>query len=195
MTMLPAIAAVFACLYLPVPFIMTWFHGLDRTWKRIGVVSYTLHVPMYLGLVVAVWSLREVWPVSAWPWHPALSALGVGFIAAAFALLFATQGRIGFSTLIAVPQVTQASDRSLITTGIYARIRHPRYTMLIVGSLGNFLLTGYPLLLLAFAVTTALTLSMSRLEEKELLKCFGDEYRCYRECVPAFFPRATIRNG
>jgi protein-S-isoprenylcysteine O-methyltransferase Ste14 len=193
MSILATIAAVLACLYLPVPFIMTWFHVFDRAWKRMGAVSYVFHVPMYLGLVFAVWSLRGVWPAIAWPWHPALTWLGAGAIAAAFGLLFATQGRIGLSTLIAFSQVTQSRNRSLVTTGIYARIRHPRYTMLIVGSLGNFLLTGYALLLATFVVTTALTLIMSRLEEKELMKCFGDEYRRYRERVPAFLPLTAAK--
>ncbi len=188
MNVIPVIATILACLYLPVPFIMTWFHALDGVWKRMGAASYVLHVPMYVGMVVAVWLVRGVWPAVAWPWHPAISTLGAVLVAAAFALLFATHGRIGFATLIVVPQVTQARERSLITTGIYARIRHPRYTMLIIGSLGNFLLTGYALLLAAFAVTTALTLIMSRLEERELLKHFGDEYRRYRERVPAFIP-------
>jgi protein-S-isoprenylcysteine O-methyltransferase Ste14 len=65
--------------------------------------------------------------------------------------------------------------------------------MLIVGSLGNFLLTGYVMLLAAFVATTALTVVMARLEERELLAHFGDEYRRYRASVPAFFPRARRR--
>jgi protein-S-isoprenylcysteine O-methyltransferase Ste14 len=187
-SVLPVVAAVLACLYLPVPFIMAWFHAFDPVWKRMGVWSYLLHVPVYLSLVAATATLYRVWPAIAWPWHPAASALGAALVAGAFALLFSTHSQVDFRTLIAAPQVTGARDRALLTSGVYARIRHPRYTVLMVGALGNFLLTGYELLLAAFFLTTAATIIMTQLEERELVAHFGDAYRLYRERVPAFFP-------
>lgn len=189
MPSLPVIATILACLYLPVPLIMMWFHAFDRTWKRLGVISYAAHVPLYLGLVAAVAAMHPLWSSVAWPWPAMASALGAALVAAAIVLLFVTHGAIDLATLIAVPQVTRRRDRRLVTTGVYGRIRHPRYTMLMVGALGNFLLTGYAALLAALVVTTILTVAMARLEERELVAHFGDEYRRYRERVPAFFPR------
>jgi len=186
---LPVVATVLACLYLPVPVIMTWFHVFDPVWKRMGVRSYILHVPAYLALVAGTAALSPLWTASAWPWHPAVSVLGGMLVVGAFGLLFATHGSIGLATAMAVPQVTRAPGRALVTTGIYAHIRHPRYTVLMLGSLGNFLLTGYELLLAAFCATTAATLLMAQLEERELLDHFGDAYRRYMDDVPAFFPR------
>jgi protein-S-isoprenylcysteine O-methyltransferase Ste14 len=188
MDVLSIVATVLACLYLPVPFIMSWFHLFDGVWKYMGPWSYLLHVPAYIALVVATASMHETWRESAWPWHPALAALGAVTVAGAFALLFATHASLGLRTAIAIPQVTRSRDRTLIETGVYAHIRHPRYTVLIVGSLGNFLLTGYELLLAAFCLTTAATIVMTHLEERELVDHFGTAYRRYRERVPAFFP-------
>lgn len=186
---LSLVASALVCLYLPVPFIMMWFHALDGVWKRMGAWSYVLHVPVYLSLLGLTAAMHPLWRESAWPWPAWTTALGGLMVAAAFVLLFATHGAVDLRTLMAIPQVTRAKHRRLITTGVYARIRHPRYTVLMLGSLGNFLLTGYELLLAAFCVTTAATLVMARLEERELVATFGDAYRRYRERVPAFFPR------
>jgi protein-S-isoprenylcysteine O-methyltransferase Ste14 len=183
------VATALACLYLPVPFIMMWFHALDRAWKRLGVWSYILHVPLYISMVAVTAVMHDTWRASAWPWHPAVSAVGGLVVAGAFVLLFATHGDVDLPTLIAWRQVTGGRNRELITTGVYAHIRHPRYAVLVLGSLGNFLLTGYELLLAAFCVTTAATIVMAQMEERELVDHFGDAYRRYRERVPAFFPR------
>jgi protein-S-isoprenylcysteine O-methyltransferase Ste14 len=188
MNALSVVATGLACLYLPVPFIMSWFHLFDGVWKRMGAWSYLFHVPVYLALVALTASLHDVFRDSAWPWATAVSVVGGVVVAAAFALLFATHRSVGLATAMAIPQVTRSPDRTLITGGVYAHIRHPRYTVLMVGSLGNFLLTGYELLLAAFCVTTAATLVMARLEERELVAHFGPAYQRYRERVPAFFP-------
>lgn len=189
MPVLPLVATALACLYLPVPFIMTWFHLFDPVWKRVGAWSYLFHVPVYLALVALTASLHDAWVAGAWPWHGALRVLGGVLVAVAFALLFITHGQVSLKTVMAVPQVTRAPDRKLISAGIYSRIRHPRYTVLMLGSAGNFLLTGYELLLAAFCITTAATIIMARLEERELVGHFGTAYLEYRDRVPAFFPR------
>lgn len=190
---LAVVATVLACLYLPVPIIMTWFHAFDGAWKRVGARSYALHVPLYLALVALVAALHGVWHAVAWEWPPWASVCGGVTVAAAFVLLFSTHGAIDFSTLIALPQVTDSPRRELITGGVYARIRHPRSAVLIVGSLGNFLMTGYAALLAAFVFTTTLAVAMSRLEERELIAHFGDAYRRYMGDIPAFFPRVSKR--
>lgn len=189
MNALSVVATALACLYLPVPFIMMWFHALDGAWKRLGAWSYALHVPLYLAMVAGTAALHDTFRASAWPWHPAASAVGVVVVAAAFALLFSTRGHITLGTLIAYPQVTRSHNRDLIDSGVYDYVRHPRYAALIAGSFGNFLLTGYELLLAAFCVTTAATIVATRLEERELIEHFGLEYIRYRDRVPAFVPR------
>jgi protein-S-isoprenylcysteine O-methyltransferase Ste14 len=61
-------------------------------------------------------------------------------------------------------------------------------------SLGNVLITGYPLVLVSLAVTIVVFAVVIRLEENELREYFGEEFEEYRRAVPAFFPRMTGRS-
>ncbi|HHL71815.1 MAG TPA: isoprenylcysteine carboxylmethyltransferase family protein [Bacteroidetes bacterium] len=85
-----------------------------------------------------------------------------------------------------------AGASSLITHGPFAYVRNPLYV-------GNFLLSGglvimswawMPWMLIVFVAVFALQYSMIvSLEEEELHKRFGDEYREYCEQVPRWIPR------
>jgi len=85
-------------------------------------------------------------------------------------------------------QIHQARG-SLVTGGLYARVRHPQYSamFLLVGAL----LTQWPTLLtllMAPALVVAY-LRLARREEAGLLARFGGAYEAYGRDVPAFFPR------
>lgn len=80
-------------------------------------------------------------------------------------------------------------DGTLAVTGPYARVRHPQYDAFIVIMLG-FLLQWPTILTLAmFPVLTAMYLHLARVEEKEVEKVFGEEYRRYAKVTPRFIPR------
>jgi protein-S-isoprenylcysteine O-methyltransferase Ste14 len=121
----------------------------------------------------------------------AVGLAGIVLIGISFAILIISYRSIDPWTLMAGPQITGTS-RELITDGIYAHIRHPRYLILITGALGNFLVTGTGSLLIAFIVTTTLTIIMTRVEEKELRSQFGNAYDDYARRVPAFIPRRRV---
>ena len=69
----------------------------------------------------------------------------------------------------------------LITTGIYAKIRHPMYIGLVL------LHAGYPLIYRSFAawastlLWAAFILVWTQFEEANLERAYGEEYRRYRE--------------
>ena len=189
------VGAVLVCLYLPVPFIMLWIHEFHRRQGNVHARSFVLHGIVYVGLVAGVAALYRVWPMVAWPWHLALRAGGGVLIVAALVLLALTYRVIDSWTAMAGPQLTGGHGRRLHTSGVYGVVRHPRYTVLIIGSVGNFLLTGFPLLLAASAVTTALVMLVVRIEERELIDFFGDAYRRYRSAVPALFPAMHRRHN
>ena len=189
MDWITAIATALACLYLPVPFIMIWLHAPRRVWRRIGRASYAIHTPVYLAMVAGAALMYRVWPVGAWPWHPAATIAGVVVIQLAFVILAATYRDIDTWTLMAGPELTPGAERAFVRQGAYSMIRHPRYLILMIGSLGNFLLTGYPLLLLAFVVTTLLSLVVIRMEEAELRESFGKDWDDYAARTPSLLPR------
>lgn len=78
---------------------------------------------------------------------------------------------------------------SLVTTGPYARMRHPQYVGFI-GVMFGFLLQWPTLLtLIMFPVLVVMYVRLARHEEQDALQEFGDEYRRYMNNIPAFIPR------
>jgi protein-S-isoprenylcysteine O-methyltransferase Ste14 len=187
------LATALACLYLPVPFTMLRIHLLHHNCGVLPRRVILLNGTVYVGCVVGVAALYSLWPWGAWPFHPALRIVGMVLIVAAMLILALTYREIDSWTAMAGPQVTGRGERALITDGVFSVIRHPRYAVLIVGALGNFLFTGYPLLLAAFVVTTGLTLLVISIEERELVAFFGGSYLEYRRIVPALVPRIPLR--
>jgi len=84
-------------------------------------------------------------------------------------------------------------EARLETGGIHAFVRHPLYlgTLAMLWSIFLF----FPLLsnLLACLSITVYTLIGIRLEERKLLKVFGDEYAAYRRRTPMLIPNFPSR--
>lgn len=86
-------------------------------------------------------------------------------------------------------------DHALVTTGPYARTRHPMYTALNMFSLSMALVTSN-LLVLLFAILEILPFPwIAREEELVLLEAFGEEYREYMMRTGRFFPRLRQRSS
>jgi protein-S-isoprenylcysteine O-methyltransferase Ste14 len=76
----------------------------------------------------------------------------------------------------------------LVTTGIYKYIRHPMYCSFLVFGLGVFFKhIDLPQIILIIVNTIALYLT-ARVEEGEMIKRFGDEYREYMKKTKMFIP-------
>jgi len=81
-------------------------------------------------------------------------------------------------------------DERLATDGLYALVRHPQYTGLLLGLFGEgvvhwptlFSVALFPVIALAYGL-------LARNEEKRMLARFGEEFRAYRQLVPMFIPR------
>ena len=74
----------------------------------------------------------------------------------------------------------QAKATTLVTTGVYSRIRNPIYFFTAVMILGVIIWAGRPWLLLFFAVLIPLQVVRSRKEESVLAEKFGVEYLEYK---------------
>lgn len=85
------------------------------------------------------------------------------------------------------------SQGSLVTTGLYARVRHPQYTglfIVIISMLVQWLSLSSLVMALALLVTYV---RLARREERDMEEQFGAAYRVYKESIPAFFPRLLPR--
>jgi protein-S-isoprenylcysteine O-methyltransferase Ste14 len=93
-----------------------------------------------------------------------------------------------------LPEIVRGhNQQQLLTTGIRAHVRHPVYLGHLCEMLAWSLGTGLAVCwgLTAFAIVTGAV--MIWMEDEELEKRFGVEYRHYRSRVPAVLPSVRLR--
>jgi protein-S-isoprenylcysteine O-methyltransferase Ste14 len=97
---------------------------------------------------------------------------------------------IGFQTLYSKGKPTDQMENTskLITTGVYKYIRHPMYLSLILVGFGVLAKDcGY--LQCFFAIINFIALIFTaRVEEKEMIIKFGEDYRIYMKKTKMFIP-------
>ncbi|MCW4019322.1 MAG: isoprenylcysteine carboxylmethyltransferase family protein [Candidatus Bathyarchaeota archaeon] len=82
----------------------------------------------------------------------------------------------------------KAKDQ-LVSTGIYARIRHPQYLGFLLLTLGMNLEWTTIFTFMLWPVLVIMYYRLAKEEDTENLEQFGEEFRKYRENVPGFLPR------
>jgi protein-S-isoprenylcysteine O-methyltransferase Ste14 len=100
---------------------------------------------------------------------------GIAIAAPAFLLFVAARIELGRAFSV------KAKATTLVTTGVYSRIRNPIYFFGAVMILGIIIWTGRPWLLLVFAALIPLQVVRSRKEERVLTEKFGAAYLDYKQ--------------
>jgi len=179
---------------VPVPSaILFWLvvHPNVRLWRRLGLsLSYTLLVVLMVGVAVAVYLLRDSILSEEYGTNYLLVALAIPIYGATVWLSLRIRRYLTFRTFVGVPELAARRDGGLLLTeGVYARVRHPRYVAVLFGLISVALFSNYLALYLLLPVGAAGLYLIIRLEERELVERFGDEYETYRDRVPMFVPR------
>jgi protein-S-isoprenylcysteine O-methyltransferase Ste14 len=196
MTQLLYLLAWIACvIYSTVPSFWFMIHPRAEYWRSRRRSPYRVLVPYWIGLWILVLALTSHWHSQIvyhthWTWIVAAAFFMAGF----FLYKRAAEG-FSPAQLGGLPEVQRGrSDQRLIIGGIRAHVRHPVYLghlcEMLAWSLGTGLLVCYALT--AFAIVTGAI--MIRVEDAELEKRFGEEYRAYRKSVPAIIPARTRYN-
>ncbi|MEM2895996.1 MAG: isoprenylcysteine carboxylmethyltransferase family protein [Candidatus Bathyarchaeia archaeon] len=78
--------------------------------------------------------------------------------------------------------------RGLVTTGVYAYVRHPQYLGIIIGSIA--FLVQWPTIptLIMFPILVVAYYRLAKKEEDELAERYGQKYLEYQRRVPMFLP-------
>jgi protein-S-isoprenylcysteine O-methyltransferase Ste14 len=85
------------------------------------------------------------------------------------------------------------SGGHLVTSGLYAYLRHPLYVASFLIGLGLCLILGDPVVLLAYVILyLAMHAWVIHGEEGWMAGQWGDEYRRYAAAVPRFLPRPAL---
>jgi len=100
---------------------------------------------------------------------------GIAIAAPAFLLFVAARIELGRAFSV------QAKATTLVTTGVYSRIRNPIYFFGAILILGFILWVGRPWWLLIFVVIIPLQVVRSRKEEQVLTEKFGAAYLDYKQ--------------
>jgi protein-S-isoprenylcysteine O-methyltransferase Ste14 len=192
---LPSLAWLACAAYSTIPAFWLATHPLAGFWRAQRRSPFALLVPVWtalwivVALITAPWRQAQLYAVpTAWVPAAVLFALGIW--------IYRRSGT-GFSwaQLGGLPEIRESSQqRPLASAGIRAHIRHPVYLghllEMLAWSIGSGLEVCF--ILTAIAITTGAF--MIAMEDRELESRFGEDYRHYKDNVPAIFPRRTPYN-
>jgi protein-S-isoprenylcysteine O-methyltransferase Ste14 len=130
-----------------------------------------------LGLIPAIYVLTGQPRFAGYAFQPAQAWLGAAVMAAAMVLFYRTHRDLGRAWSVTL----EVRDRhTLVTRGIYERLRHPMYAAFWLWALAQALLLPNWIAGLSGLVGFG-TLFFARVgrEERMMLETFGEEYRAY----------------
>jgi protein-S-isoprenylcysteine O-methyltransferase Ste14 len=145
------------------------YHGIPRFFAFEGL--------LLLGLLQQpIWFSDPFAPGQVVSWI--LLAICIYYIMAAVILYFRH----------ARPGVNFENSTKLVTSGLYKFVRHPMYASLLLLGWGMFFKSIHPAsIALILVITLALYLTC-KVEEKEMMKRFGNEYRDYMKKTRLWIP-------
>jgi protein-S-isoprenylcysteine O-methyltransferase Ste14 len=91
------------------------------------------------------------------------------------------------------PGLSQGYPERIVTTGVYARTRNPMYLGHLVFVTGLVLATGSPVATVALAALGPWFDRRAAHDEQRLADRFGRDYEAYRDSVPRWLGRRTLR--
>ncbi|MFX1416002.1 MAG: methyltransferase [Promethearchaeota archaeon] len=162
---------------------------------RQGRVSgyFLLALFWFFAIVVVLYLVDSPW--IAWsyfviPIWVRWAGLGLGIVAVP--LVWWAHRTLGesFSYALEVKE-----EQRLITSGPYARVRHPVYTSQVLFNFGLALVASNWILLVIWAAGVPFTYHRMFNEEKMMIQEFGDEYVTYMKQTGRLFPRLDSISG
>ena len=150
--------------------------------RRLGWLFVAAQVVLLVTLVMLPGG--SAWPTPGW-------IQGVGWAISLFGALLAVVAsrRLG-AALTPTPVPTERGE--LTTAGLYAVVRHPIYTGVLLLVLGIVVRSGSTSVFAVGAVTVVFFAVKARWEEGQLLARYP-AYQSYAASVPRFFPSLVVR--
>jgi protein-S-isoprenylcysteine O-methyltransferase Ste14 len=110
-----------------------------------------------------------------------------GFVLGIFSVAFWTWTQVTLDTQWSA-QLRLTKDHHLVTTGPYARLRHPLYTAIFGWCAALSLLTANWIFVAVCVLSIAGLAWRAPKEEQMMIEAFGDEYKAYMQRTGRFFP-------
>ena len=181
------------------PFLLYWpiVHGFIGFWRRRGpTFTFVAMLGATLVAVAALFRVREQLLLVDYGTNWALVALGVALLAAGAWLRMRINRVFPTSTLAGIPELApDTHPQKLVRSGIYSRVRHPRYAQFFVALGGYAFIANYLATYIVWLFWIPGVYVLVLFEERELRKRFGSEYDEYSRQVPRFVPKLRPAEG
>jgi len=112
----------------------------------------------------------------------------IGFALGILSVAFMTWTQVTLDTQWSA-QLQLTKDHHLITTGPYARMRHPLYTSMFGWGVALSLLTANWIFVAVSVLSIIGLIVRIPKEEQMMIEAFGDEYKTYMQRTGSFFPK------
>jgi protein-S-isoprenylcysteine O-methyltransferase Ste14 len=184
------VALFYLILLLWIPFFWFVFHPAIRFWRRVGNRAFWVALPVWMifaaGIIIArhdLFAMRVGRNALTW-------AAGAVLFVVANWLDSQTRHTFGWRRLAGLTEINpQHRLCGVVRTGVYGRVRHPRYLLYMLMMLSMAFLTGAVAIFLLAILNVLMYQILAPLEERELLDQYGPQYEAYRQSVPRFVPR------
>ncbi|MBN2324539.1 MAG: isoprenylcysteine carboxylmethyltransferase family protein [Spirochaetes bacterium] len=128
--------------------------------------------------------------VRRWVSLPSSLPIGIRIILTVPCIVATVSGLVWFNRALDLVGINfMGGEKKLVTHEPFAYTRHPLYSTLLIGLPPLFIIWCADLL---FVIPWVLIFIIShyvvRLEERDLIDAFGDEYRNYKKYVPSLIP-------
>jgi len=146
---------------------------------------YSVYTPLLHGLEA---SAATAWLPQFFLPHLAYTKIAAFRYVEWFGAFLALVGLIGFLACAIQLYYGKFIKKKLVTGGLYGRVRHPQYLMLIIGGAGFLLLWPRFFILVTYLVMLGLYYMLARFEEETIRKRYGSETDAYLARVAMFNP-------
>ncbi len=191
MTIFGWLAAIILLMHLEIPGYWLVLHPSIRFWAGRHKMAYVAGALVGWGIpiVILVAYRRALFAREApGAWK---MAAGIALLVVEAAIFWRVRQDLGLMRLVGKTELGGGGE--VVRQGIYAYIRHPRYTGSACAVAGACLLGGTRWMWALAGGWAALTALVIHLEERELRRRFGGTYEEYARSVPRFFPRGRVR--
>ena len=146
---------------------------------------YSVYTPLFHGLEQ---SAGTAWLPQFFLPHLAHTRLSLFRGVAWFGALLAVVGLLGFLVCAVQLYYGKFVKKQLVSGGLYGRVRHPQYLMLMIGGLGFLLLWPRFFILVTYLMMLGLYYILARHEEEVIKARYGNVTDDYLARVPMFYP-------
>ena len=185
-----AIALVILLCAPPALLIWLLIHPFISIWRRLGiVVSYLFFIGLMILFDLYIWQLRTWLTRIDYGPNIWLFNLSILLVCAAGIIRGNRMKGLDWTALIGLPELSPSNhSRTLVTVGIYSKVRNPRYLETILFFFGLAFIANYPAIYVALLAGLPILHVVILLEEYELTQSFGDAYLTYCQQVPRYVP-------